>query len=480
MNAPTPPAALEMPAEFTDCLAAQQAAWHAQRNPTRQQRAADLRALHALVAENQDAFVAAVNRDFGCRSAFETRATELLQVIDACLYAIRHLRRWMRPQRRKLDATQFPLARAWTFPQPVGVVGIVVPWNFPVAMALQPLVCALAAGNRAMVKMSENSQHTAALLERLAPKYFARDKVAFFADGGGRGPAFTRLPFDHLFFTGSPATGRAVMASAAQNLTPVTLELGGKSPAVVAPGYSMKKAAERVLWAKMINAGQVCTTVDYLFVPEGRVDEFLREAQGVATRRYPDLTNGDYTAIIDQRQYQRLQQARQDALDRGARLVNLCGGQPGDASRRLMPLEAVVGATDDMQVLQREIFGPLLPILTYRDHQQVLDYIAARPRPLALYLYSDDRREQQLYLQQTLSGGVGINESLVQASMHDLPFGGTGMSGMGHYHGYEGFLTFSKLRPVFRQGPWRALDLFMPPYRGLPERILGLMTRLKS
>ena len=480
MNAPPPLAALDMPAEFTDCLARQQAAWRAQRNPSRRQRAADLRALHALVAENQDAFVAAVNADFGCRSAFETRATELLQVMDACLHAIRHLRRWMRRQRRKLDVTQFPLASAWTVPQPVGVVGIVVPWNFPVAMALQPLVCALAAGNRAMIKMSENSRHTAALFQQLAPKYFAADKVAFFDDGGGRGPAFTQLPFDHLFFTGSPATGRAVMANAARNLTPVTLELGGKSPAIVAPGYSMKKAAERILWAKMINAGQVCTTVDYLFLPEGRVDEFLREAEKVATRRYPDLTNGDYTAIIDQRQYERLQQIRQDAHERGARLVNLCGGQAGDERRRLMPLQAVVGATDDMQVMQREIFGPLLPILTYRDRQQVADYIAERPRPLALYLYSDDRAEQDFYLDQTLSGGVGLNESLAQASMHDLPFGGTGMSGMGHYHGYEGFLTFSKLRPVFRQGPWRALDLFMPPYRGLPQRILDVMKRMKS
>ncbi len=480
MNAPPPLAALDMPAEFTDCLALQQAAWRAQPSPTRQQRAADLRALHRLVAENQDAFVAAVNADFGCRSAFETRATELLQVMDACLHAIRHLRRWMRRERRKLDVTQFPLASAWTFPQPVGVVGIVVPWNFPVAMALQPLVCALAAGNRAMVKMSENSAHTAALFQQLVPKYFARDKLAFFEDGGGRGPAFTQLPFDHLFFTGSPATGRAVMASAARNLTPVTLELGGKSPAVVALGYSMKKAAERVLWAKMINAGQVCTTVDYLFLPEGQVEEFLREAQAVATRRYPDITGGDYTAIIDSRQYERLQHARQDALDKGARLVNLCGGQQGDPRRRLMPLEAVVGATDDMLVMQREIFGPLLPILTYREPQQVLDYIGARPRPLALYLYSDDRREQQLYLERTISGGVGINESLVHAGMHDLPFGGSGTSGMGHYHGYEGFLTFSKLRPVFRQGPWRALDLFMPPYRGRAQRILDLMTRMKS
>ncbi|MDE2043332.1 MAG: aldehyde dehydrogenase family protein, partial [Alphaproteobacteria bacterium] len=343
-----------------------------------------------------------------------------------------------------------------------------------------PLIAAFAAGNRAMVKMSENSEHLAQALIEITPRYFAQDKLAFFSDGGGRGPSFTRLPFDHLFFTGSPATGRAVMANAAPNLTPVTLELGGKSPAVVAPDYPMKAAANRIMWAKMLNAGQICTNVDYLFLPEGKIDAFIAEATQIVTKRYPDLTNGDFTAIIDQRSYERLQATRMDAQAKGARLVNLAGGQQGDPARRIMPPEAVVGANDDMMVMQREIFGPLLPILTYRDHREVIDYIGARPRPLALYLYSNDRALQRRYLDNTISGGVGINESVIQAGLHSLPFGGSGNSGMGQYHGKEGFLTFSKLRPVFRQGPIRALDLMMPPYAGLPTRMSNFLLRWKS
>ncbi|MBU6207212.1 MAG: aldehyde dehydrogenase family protein, partial [Alphaproteobacteria bacterium] len=268
----------EIPAEFSDCFAAQQAAYATCRNPDYAARKADVRQLLRLIAENADALVAAVNADYGCRCSFETRVTEILQVQEGALDTIKHLRSWTRPQRRALDPTLFPLAKAWTFPQPVGVVGIVVPWNFPIALAFQPLIAAFAAGNRAMVKMSENSEHLAQALIEITPRYFAQDKLAFFSDGGGRGPSFTRLPFDHLFFTGSPATGRAVMANAAPNLTPVTLELGGKSPAVVAPDYPMKAAANRIMWAKMLNAGQICTNVDYLFLPEGKIDAFIAEA----------------------------------------------------------------------------------------------------------------------------------------------------------------------------------------------------------
>ena len=477
MNAPSP---IAIPAEFTECFALQQAAYRANRNPSREERKKDLQALHAMVSENRDALVDAVDRDFGGRCGFETRITELLQVMGAARDAMRQLRKWMRPVRRRLDLTQYPLASAWTFPQPVGVVGIIVPWNFPIAMALQPLVCALAAGNRVMIKMSENSVHTAALLQKLSGRYFARDRLAFFADEGGRGPAFTQLPFDHIFFTGSSATGRAVMANAARNLTPVTLELGGKSPAVVAPDYDMRTAAERIVWAKMLNAGQICTNVDYLLLPEGKTDAFLREAEAAIARYYPDIANGDYTAIIDRRQYDRLQALRRDAEARGARLVNLCGGQKGDAGRRIMPLEAVLNTSDEMDVMREEIFGPLLPVLTYRSKEEVADYIGARPRPLALYIFSNDRSLQDYYLNNTISGGVGINECLIQSSLHSLPFGGSGNSGMGHYHGLEGFLTFSKLRPVFRQGPLRALGLLMPPYAGRASKLLDMLMRMKS
>jgi coniferyl-aldehyde dehydrogenase len=399
---------------------------------------------------------------------------------DAVLHTIKHLKKWMKPQKRHLDFSQFPTAKAWTFPQPVGVVGIVVPWNFPIAMALQPLICAFAAGNRVMIKMSENSNNLAQLFRTISPNYFPQEKLAFFEDGNGRGPAFTTLPFDHVFFTGSPATGKAVMANAARNLTPVTLELGGKSPCIVAPDFPMDTAAERVLWAKTLNAGQICTNVDYLFLPEGKAEEFIAAAQKVIAKTHPDVTNGDYTAVIDRRQYDRIQAMLKDALDKGAKAVNLCPGQMGDKTRRIMPPHAVVGANEDMLILQQEIFGPLLPIKTYRSHQEVVDYVNDRPRPLALYLYSNDAVLQDFYLNNTISGGVGLNESVIQAGIHSLPFGGTGNSGMGHYHAYEGFVTFSKLRPVFKQGPFRALNLFRPPYAGKASKILDFLIRLKS
>ncbi len=472
--------AAHIPAPLRECFAAQRAAFAMNRFPDRAGRRADLRALHRLLVDNRDALVDAVNRDFGCRSRFETLMTELLQGQEAALDAIRQLPRWMKPQKRALDITQYPLASAWVQPQPLGVVGIVVPWNFPIAMAVQPLIGALAAGNRAMVKMSENSAHLARLLQKLLPQYFAADKVSVFADqdagpGQSLGPLFTQLPFNHLFFTGSPQTGRAVMANAAAHLTPVTLELGGKSPAIVAPDYPLPKAAERILWVKMLNAGQICTNVDYLFLPAGQEQAFIEHAQRIIARRYPDLLNGDYTAIIDQRQYDRLQAMLADAIAQGAQAVPLCPGQQGDPARRIMPPVALLNVHDGMQVMQREIFGPLLPILGYRNHDEVLQYINNRPHPLALYLFSDDKRLQQRTLQQTLSGGVTLNDTLLHAGQHHLPFGGVGASGMGHYHGREGFLTFSKLRPVFRQGPLRTVDFLQPPYAGLAGKVLDVM-----
>ena len=469
-----------LPAFLRDAFAQQQAAFARNRYPGLDERRDDLRSLHRLLVENREALVDAVNRDFGCRSRFETLMTELLQGQEAIRDAIGQLPRWMKRQRRSIDISQYPLAAAFVQPQPLGVVGIVVPWNFPIAMAVQPMIGALAAGNRVMVKMSENSARLARLLQELLPRYFAADKLRVFADGDAGpgqslGPLFTQLPFNHLFFTGSPQTGKAVMANCAANLTPVTLELGGKSPAIVAPDYPLQKAAERILWVKMLNAGQICTNVDYLFLPQGQEQAFIEHAQAILARRYPDLGNGDYTAIIDQRQYERLQAMLQDAIAQGARAVPLLPGQPGDPARRIMPPVALLDVHDGMQVMRREIFGPLLPILGYRQHDEVLQYINDRPNPLALYLFSRDKRLQQRYLQQTLSGGVTLNDTLLHAGQHHLPFGGVGNSGMGHYHGREGFLSFSKLRPVFRQGPLRTVDFLLPPYDGLASKLLGAM-----
>ena len=476
-NVPNVPAHIPQP--LRDCFAAQHAAFQKQRCPSLAERRADLRALHRLLVDHREALVDAVNRDYGCRSRFETLMTELLQAQEGLLDAIKRLPRWMRREKRPLDITQYPLASAWVQPQPLGVVGVVVPWNFPIAMAVQPMIGALAAGNRVMVKMSENSAQLARLLQEVLPRYFAADKVSVFADrgedGASIGPLFTQLPFNHLFFTGSPQTGRAVMANCAPNLTPVTLELGGKSPAIVAPDYPLDKAAERILWVKMLNAGQICTNVDYLFVPAGQEQAFIQQAQRVVQERYPDLCNGDYTAIIDQRQYDRLQAMLADAIAQGAQAVPLAPGQSGDAARRIMPPVALLNVHDGMQVMQREIFGPILPILGYQSRDDVTQYINDRPHPLALYLFSHERALQQHYLTQTLSGGVTLNDTLLHVGQHHLPFGGVGNSGMGHYHGYEGFLTFSKLRPVFQQGPLRTVNFLQPPYAGLASKMLNIM-----
>jgi len=479
MNA-NAPAELMMPAEFSECFDRQRTAHAAHPFPSRDERVSDLRAMHRLLVENREALIDAVNRDYGCRSRFETVFAELFLNQEGILDAIKHLKRWMKPQKRHLDVTQYPLARARVIPQPVGVVGIVVPWNFPISMVFSPLTGVIAAGNRAMVKMSENSGHLARLLQSISGKYLPADKLAFFEDGGGRGPAFTTLPFDHLFFTGSPATGRAVMANCARNLTPVTLELGGKSPAVVAPDYPLRTAAERIMWVKCFNAGQICTNVDYLFLPEGKVEEFIGLARRIVNARYPDINGNDYTSVIDQRSYDRLTATMEDARAKGARLVNLFEGQKPDAAMRKFPVHLVLDVNDDMDIMQREIFGPLLPIRTYRSKEEVVDYVGRHPRPLAFYAYTHDKGLQDYYLYNIMSGGVTFNDGLIHAGQHSLPFGGIGNSGMGHYHGYDGFTTFSKMRPVFYQGPIRALNRLMPPYAGGPTKLMNFMLRMKS
>lgn len=469
-----------LPAEFAQCFEQQRQAYLGQPNPDRVQRVADLKALARLLQENRDALVAAINSDYGNRSSFETLFAEIFVVLEGIHDTIGQLQRWMKPQRRRIDFMMYPLARNRVIPQPLGVVGVIVPWNFPINLSFAPLTAIFAAGNRAMVKMSENSRHLAELLEQLSPRYFPEDKLRFFTDGGGRGPAFSSLPFDHLLFTGSGTTGRAVMANAARNLTPVTLELGGKSPAIVAPDFPIQKAAERILWVKMFNAGQICTNVDYVFLPEEAVPAFVEHCQRLFAQRYPDINGPDYTSIIDERSYQRLQETLADAEAKSARTINLAQGQQANAALRKFPPHLVLNPSADMLVMQREIFGPLLPVMTYKHEQEVVDYINRHDRPLAIYPFTHDRRLQDFYIERVMSGGVSVNEALLHVGQHDLPFGGVGPSGMGHYHGYEGFLTFSKLRPVFYQGPFSAIQmLFQPPYAPKASKLLNWLFKLK-
>jgi len=469
-----------MLANLDASLTLQRQAYFDDPTPDFQQRKQDLLNLKKMLCENSDAIVEAISKDYGNRSKHESMFAEILVTLDGINFALKKLKRWMRVQSRAIDTTMYPGARNRVIPQPLGVVGVIVPWNFPIQLSFAPLTFIFAAGNRAMVKMSENSRHLSRLLIEISPKYFPANKLSFFEETGGVGIQFSQLPFDHLIFTGSGATGKAVMASAAKNLTPVTLELGGKSPAVIAPDYPIKKAVERILFVKTYNAGQACVSVDYLFLPEGQIDEFVTEAKAWISVHCPDINSVDQTSIIDQNAYDRLQQALEDARAHGATIINLSEGQESATGMRKMGLHLVLNPDDKMILLQREIFGPIMPILSYSDPQQVADYINAQDRPLAFYPFTNDKKLQEFYLDRVMSGGCCINDAMLHVAQHDLPFGGVGASGMGHYHGFEGFSTFSKLRPVFHQAGFTAMKYLAPPYGKLATKAMNFLIRLKS
>jgi coniferyl-aldehyde dehydrogenase len=458
-------------------LTLQREAYLAQPVPGLAQRQQDLKTLRRFIVEQRQALCEAISRDYGHRSRHETELTEIMPVLKDIDHALSHLRRWMRVQRRAVDRLAFGLASNRVIPQPLGVVGVIVPWNFPLNLSFLPLVAIFAAGNRAMVKMSENSRHLVALLIEKIPAYFPPDKLQFFDETGGVGIAFSQLPFDHLLFTGSTQTGRSVMQSAAQNLCPVTLELGGRSPALVCDDFDLKTAAERILYVKCLNAGQICTTVDHVYVPSAKVDEFVCLAQVIVPRRYPSLNSPDLTSIIAPTAYARLTAALDEASARGATVLPLLPGSArDDAAHRLVP-HLVLNAPADCALMQREIFGPILPVVAYDDVKEVVRQIQAGPRPLAFYPFTHNGAQLQYLLDHVMSGGVSVNDALFHVGQADLPFGGVGASGMGHYHGREGFETFSKLRPVFQQSRFSTLSLLYPPYGPKIEALLKFLGR---
>jgi len=458
-------------------LALQRSAYLSNPIPSLSERQDDLRKLARLVQENKEALVHAIKQDFGSRSSHETLLAEVFPAIDSALEAIHHLRKWMKPQRRKVDSRIFFGAKNIVTPQPLGVVGVIVPWNFPLHLSFVPLVSIFAAGNRAMVKMSENSRHLAALLIELSPKYFSPEKLRFFDETGGVGISFSKLKFDHLLFTGSSQTGRAVMAAAAQNLVPVTLELGGKAPAIVCDDYPLKKAAERILFAKLLSAGQICITVDHVWLPHTRIKEFVELAQAIVVERFGNIDSPDYTSIIDERAFKRLVAALEEAREAGATIVQLLPGDPIDFKSRKIAPHIVYDLPKDCALAQREIFGPILPLRSYKDLKQVVEIINSGDRPLAIYPFSHNRSQVKMLIERTMSGGVSVNETLFHVAQHDMPFGGIGESGMGHYHGKEGFLTFSKLRPVFYQARISGLHFVRPPYGRFTNLLLRFLLR---
>jgi len=444
--------------------------------PPAAQRRQWLKSLRELLVSEQQALIEALRSDFGNRSADETLLAELLPSLQGIQYASRHLKGWMKASRRKVGPA-FQPASAKVVYQPLGVVGVIVPWNYPLFLAMGPLVGALSAGNRVMLKLSEATPATGLLLKRLLERVFPTDLVCVVLGEADTGMAFSRLPFDHLLFTGATSIGRQVMRAAADNLTPVTLELGGKSPAIVSHDVPLKDAAERIAVGKTLNAGQTCVAPDYVLVPRERVNAFVEAYRQAVLSFYPQVQgNPDYTSIINDRQLARLNRYLDDARDKGAQVVDLYPAQqhPG---RCLAPL-VLLGVNEEMTVMQDEIFGPLLPIVPYQHLDEALAYVNARPRPLALYYFGYDKGEQQRVLEHTHSGGVCLNDTLLHVAQDDLPFGGVGPSGMGHYHGHEGFLTFSKAKGVLAKQRFNAAKVIYPPYgKALQKLVYRLFIR---
>lgn len=442
--------------------------------PTRRAR---LQRLLRLLRENEAAIENAIDLDFGGRPRMETQIAELYPSIAATRAALRSGRRWMRRRRAAVSKWFLP-ARAFVVPRPVGVVGIVATWNYPLFLAIAPLVDALAAGNRAMIKPSEHAPAFAELLERLVARHFAAHEVAVVTGGPETGAAFTALPFDHLVFIGSTEVGRKVMRTAAEHLTALTLELGGKSPAIVAPGYSIDRAVTRILAGKLLNAGQTCIAPDYVLVPRAQLEAFAQSARTRARAMHPrGLADRAYCSIVDRRQYARLVGYLDEAAAAGTRVVELFAGDTRDDTAHRLAPTLLVDPARSLTVMRAEIFGPLLPVLPYDDVDDALAFVESLPRPLALYWFDDDARRARRAIERTHVGGACINDTLMQAAQEALPFGGIGPSGMGHYRGQWGFDALSKLTPVFHQSRWHAMNLFVPPYRPITHVLLDWIKR---
>ena len=458
-------------------LKLQRAAYLAHPYPSVAERKEDLRKLQRFIRENREAILDAISADYGNRSRHETLFAEVYGVIEGVDHTIGQLKKWMKPQRRSIDMKNFFGASNRVIPQPLGVVGHIVPWNFPIFLCFGGLTSAFAAGNRCMVKMSENSRHLAKLLIEKIPAYFPKDKLAFFDETGGVGIEFSKLKFDHILFTGSGLTGRAVMAAASQNLCPVTLELGGKAPALICDDYPLQKATERITFFKYFNAGQICTTADHVFVPTAKVDAFVEASKKLVATRYPTLDSPDFTSVIDDRAFNRITRAMEEAKERGATLVQLIPGKAWDATTRKIAPHIVLNAPADCELRTREIFGPVLPVIPYTSIDEVVNTINAGPRPLAFYPFSNDKGLIHTLLQRVMSGGVTVNDIVLHTGQHDMPFGGVGDSGMGHYHGFVGFITFSKMRPVMYQAPFSAIKFLWPPYGKFATKYLDFLTK---
>lgn len=432
--------------------------------------------LRSVVADNEERFRQAISADFGHRSAVETTIAETMLVFSEIRHAAKHLKSWMAPQ-RVATALQFLPARNRLIPQPLGVVGIIAPWNYPLQLTLAPAIGALAAGNRVLIKPSELSPHFSALLKETVAAQFDATEVLVTGVEDEIATAFAHLPFDHLVFTGSTRVGRLVAEAAGRNLTPVTLELGGKSPVIIDASADLEEAAERIAYGKLLNAGQTCIAPDYVLVPERSLQAFAEKLRAHMRRMFgTDPANKDYTSVISDRHYARLESLVADAAQHGAKILQPAkADDPNWKAHRKFPPTLIVGATEDMAAMQEEIFGPVLPVLGTRSAAEAIAFVNRRDRPLALYWFGRDRDARDEVLSRTISGGVTVNDCLFHFTQVNQPMGGVGASGTGAYHGEWGFRAFSKLKPVFYRSKFNRLADLYPPYGGKIARLEKLM-----
>lgn len=437
-----------------------------------------------VMVKYSDKLAEALNADFTCRPREISLLTDVGAGIAPMKHAIKHVRTWMKPEKRP---TMFPFnllgGRSRVEYQPLGVVGVIAPWNFPVNMVFAPLAGVLAAGNRAMVKPSEFTPATSALIEEMIAEAYDQKEVACFNGGPEVGQAFSSLPFDHMIFTGATSIARHILAAASQNLVPVTLELGGKSPVAISRSADIQKSLDRIMVGKTMNAGQICLAPDYLMVPEEKLDEVIEAAQKAVAQMYPKiLDNPQYTSVINQRHFERLNGYLAEAAERGQKLIPINpAGENFDAQQGTMkiPPTLVPQPADDLKMMEEELFGPLLPIRTYKDFSETIDYINSKPRPLAAYYFGEDEKEESDYISRTTSGGVCVNDVVMHVAQEELPFGGVGPSGMGAYHGFKGFQTFSHAKSIYRQSRFNIAKLggMAPPFGKATENTIKMQVK---
>jgi coniferyl-aldehyde dehydrogenase len=459
------------PAEVRRLYEVQRRAFDAFPVPDAAARRQGLDRLAAALSRNSQDFAAAISRDFGSRSRHETYLFELVPLRNAIRHVKWHLETWMRPERRRVTWT-WP-GRAWVQYQPLGVVGIIGAWNYPLALSVLPIVDALAAGNRVLLKAPELTPHFSVVLKRVLSEAFAEDHVAVVLGGADVSEQFCRLPLDHIFFTGSTAVGRKVMAAAAENLVPVTLELGGKSPVIVAPDYDVAAAAHDIAFGKLLTAGQTCIAPDYALAPAAKVRDLAAAVMARSRRLYPSVADSAYTSIVTDRHYARLRRALNEARDGGAEILSH-DDAPAGAVRKIGPT-VVLDPPPDCTLMREEIFGPILPIIGYQRLEEAIAYINARERPLALYCLTRDRASRDMVLNRTISGGVTLNGTMLHNGQEDLPFGGVGKSGIGSYHGIAGFRRFSHARGVYEVRGLNQLNLLGPPYGRLARLVIRVL-----